>query len=193
MRVKPIDIAELDSAGADLCRAIAGSRGGIVDGPFRVWLRSNPALAARMNDVGHVLRDTGTLDKRLFEIAVLCVARFWDARYQWAAHAVIARNLGLSQETIDEIGQDIPPSSAPADERAVHDLCINLLRHRHIPDDLYQQVLAMIGFGQLVELVTTVGQYSLAAIVTNGFDIALLSGGPDLPERATSRGDAQHP
>lgn len=183
MRVKPIEANELDSAGAELYKAISGPRGGIVDGPFRVWLRTNPELAARMNDVGNVLREAGKLDKRLVEVAVLCVARFWDARYQWAAHGPIALRLGLSQETIDDIGRSVAPRSAPADEQVVYDLSMSLLERRRIPDDLYERVLALIGFDNLVELVTTIAQYSLAAIVTNGFDIELLSGGPDLPDR----------
>lgn len=183
MRVAPIDPDELDPEGAELYRAIAGPRGGIVDGPFRVWLRANPQLAARMNDVGGVLRDMGTLDKRLIEIAVLCVARFWDARYQWAAHGPIALKLGLSQDTIDDIGRGVRPGSAPEDEQLAYDLASGLLERRRIADDLYDRMIDHVGFDGLVELVTTVAQYSLAAIVTNGFDIELLSGGPALPER----------
>lgn len=183
MRVKPIELDKLDPARAELCQAIAGPRGGIVDGPFRVWLQANPKLAKRMNEVGRVLRDEGTLDKRLLETAVLCVARFWDAPYQWAAHAPIARNLGLSKEAIDEIGCGCCPRSAPADEQAVYDLTASLLGKRRISDELYESVHELIGFDDMVELITAIGQYSMAAIVTNGFDIEGLSGGPALPER----------
>ena len=183
MRVKPIDLAELDEKGAELYKAISGPRGGIVDGPFRVWLQTNPELAARMNDVGSVLRGSGKLDKRLFEIAVLCVARFWDAPYQWAAHGPIALQLGLSQPTIDEIGRGEYPASAQDDEKLAFEVSMALLERRQIPQDLYDRMLALVGFADMVELVTTIGQYSLAAIVTNGFDINLLSGGPALPQR----------
>lgn len=183
MRVGTIKPENLDAEGAELYKAISGPRNGIVDGPFRVWLQSNPRLAERMNDVGHVLRDTGKLDKRLFEIAVLCTARFWDARYQWAAHSPIALDMGLSQETIDAIGRGQRPTSAPEDQQMIYDLTQGLLEKRQIPDELYDRVLALLGFDDLVELVTVIGQYSLAAIVTNGFEIALLSEGPDLPDR----------
>ena len=184
MRVKPIELEELNTEGAELYKAISGPRGGIVDGPFRVWLRSNPKLAERMNNVGSELVGAGKLDKRLFEIAVLCVARFWDARYQWAAHGTIALKLGLSQETIDDIGRGQKPASAPLDEQMTYELSMSLLAKKQISDALYEQVLAKIGFDNLVELITTVGQYSLAAIVTNGFGIELISGGPSLPELA---------
>lgn len=184
MRVKPIEMSSLDSETAELCRAISGTRGGIVDGPFRVWLLANPKLAARMNDIGGLLRDAGTLDKRLLETAVLCVARCWDAPYQWAAHAPIALRLGLSQESIDDIGRGQCPGSAPADEQAVYALTLSLLEKRQIADELYDGVLAQIGFAGMVELITVIGQYSMAAIVTNGFDIGALPGGPALPDRA---------
>lgn len=182
-RVAPIDPQRLDQEAAALCQAIAGPRGGIVDGPFRVWLKSNPALAARMNDVGSVLRDAGKLDKILLETAILCVARYWDARYQWAAHGRIALELGLSQESIDDIGRGVCPSGASAGEQLVYRLTVSLLEKRHIPDDLYDRLVALIGFDEMVELITAIGQYSLAAIVTNGFEIGGLPGGPVLPER----------
>ncbi|RKF20505.1 carboxymuconolactone decarboxylase family protein [Altericroceibacterium spongiae] len=183
MRVEPIDLDKLDPANAKICEAISGSRGGIVDGPFRVWLRANPELAARMDDVSSVLRESGKLDRRLIEVAILCVARFWDARYQWAAHAPIALEAGLTQDVIDSIANSTRPASAPDDELIFYDLSISLLELRQIPDALYQRAIDRIGFGGMVELITTIGQYSLAAIVTNGFDITLLSGGPVLPER----------
>lgn len=183
MRIEPIDPGELAPDAAELYRTIAGPRGGIVDGPFRAWLRSNPEFASRMNAVGGALRNSGKLDLRLAEVAVLCAARFWDARYQWAAHVPIALEAGLSQELIDDIGRGVRPGSAAADELIVRDVAVSLLAERCIPDDLYGEALALLGFDGMVELVTTIGQYSLAAIVTNGFEITLASGGPDLPER----------
>lgn len=183
MRVTPIDIDELDERGRDIYQAISGPRGGVVDGPFRAWLKGNPELAARMNDVGNALRVTGKLDKRLFEIAVLSVARFWDAHYQWSAHGPLALQLGLTADTIQAIGEGRRPDGAQPDEQLVFDLTEALLRDRHIPQDLYDRVLELVGFEQMVELISTIGQYSLAAIVINGFEIEPIGGGARLPDR----------
>ena len=183
MRVEPVGVDQLDADGLDLYKTITGPRSGRLDGPFQVWLKANPALASRMNDVGALLRGAGNLDKRLLETAVLCVARFWDTRYQWTAHAPLALELGISQESIDDIGRGLRPRSAPADEQAVYDLSMSLLERHRIPEHLYEPVLTQIGFGDMVELITVIGQYSLAAIVSNGFEIDPPPGGPPLPER----------
>ena len=183
MRVAPIEPNNLDERGREIHAAISGPRGGVVDGPFRAWLQANPELAARMNEVGNTLRVSGKLDKRLFEIAVLSVARFWDAHYQWSAHGPLALQLGLSQETINAIGEGRVPEGAPSDEKLVFELARSLLHDRNIPQAIYEQVLELVGFEQMVELVTTIGQYSLAAIVINGFEIEPLQGGSRLPER----------
>ena len=65
--------------------AIAGPRGGSVGGPFAVWLRV-PRIAEAANRMGNSLRLEGKLDRRLFELAILAIARHWSAQYEWFVH-----------------------------------------------------------------------------------------------------------
>ena len=44
---------------------IGGARGGVVRGPFAIWLR-NPELADQANRFGNAFRLGGKLDNRLF-------------------------------------------------------------------------------------------------------------------------------
>ena len=182
MRIAPMDVNELDAEGVALFKAISGPRGGRIDGPFQVWLRANPQLAACINEVGMTLRSAGRLDKRLLEIAVLTVARCWDTRYQWTAHVPIAIDLGVAQHVIDAIGSGERPGFAPEDELAVYDLTVNLLERHAVADALYERLISLIGFDDMVELITAIGQYSLAAIVSNAFEVAPPEG-PPLPAR----------
>jgi len=56
--------------------AIASARSGTVGGPFAIWLRL-PDIADKANQLGNVLRSRGTLERRLFELMILVVARQW--------------------------------------------------------------------------------------------------------------------
>ena len=54
-------------------------------GPFAIWMR-NPAIADAADKFGTILRQ-GSIDKWLFELMVLIVARHYGAQYEWYAHA----------------------------------------------------------------------------------------------------------
>jgi 4-carboxymuconolactone decarboxylase len=79
---------------------IGGARGGLVRGPFVIWLR-NPEIADLANQFGNSLRLRGKLDKRLFELMVLIVARHWSAQYEWFAHEKAALKAGVRRGGCD--------------------------------------------------------------------------------------------
>jgi 4-carboxymuconolactone decarboxylase len=79
-RVPDIKLEDLTTEQQRIYDEIAGPRGGVVRGPFPIWLR-NPDLADRANQFGNALRIHGKLEKRLFELMVLIVARHWSAQY----------------------------------------------------------------------------------------------------------------
>ncbi len=170
-RIAHIDVHSLSDEQKQLYYEIGAPRDGKVGGPFPIWLQANPDLADRMNKVGEVLRVHGALEKRLFEIAVLCVARYWKSNYQWSEHAALALRCGVSQATIDTIRDDRAPSISNEDERLVFGAAFELLSVKRLSPALYDVLLRVLGFRQLVELVTIVGQYSMAAIVMLGFEV----------------------
>ncbi len=180
-RVAQIDVASLSDEQKQLYREIGAPRDGKVGGPFPVWFQANPDLADRMNKVGDALRVHGALDKRLFEVAVLCVARYWKSNYQWSEHAALASRCGVSQATIDAIRAQRAPEVPSENERLVFGAVFELLREKRLSPDLYQELLRVLGFRQLVELVTIVGQYSMAAIVMLGFEVEPADGSRLLP------------
>lgn len=176
MRAPPLEYEKLSDRQKRLIEEIGGPRQGQVGGPFLPWLLGKPELADAINQVGRVLRFEGLLDKRLLEVAVLCVARHWRSDFQWGAHVPLAAKFGLAAEVIDAIAARRTPISRARDEVLVHDCVEVLLELRRIPDDLYSAALAKFGFDQMVELVTAVGQYTLAALVTNAFEIGATDG-----------------
>lgn len=149
--------------------------GGGLPGPFNALLYA-PHVGDAAQRLGERLRFEGNLPPRQREIAVLCVAAHWRARYEWWAHARIARECGVPDAVIDAIGRrERPPLSDPA-EILVHDYSRALLEQRQISDDLYRDGAAALGETSLVELVVLLGYYSLVSMLLVSFEIPIPDG-----------------
>ena len=158
---------------------IAGSRGGVVRGPFAIWLR-NPAIAEAADRLGSTLR-RGSLDKRLFEIMVLVVARHWSAQYEWFAHARHALKEGISPEAVEAIRHRREPQFTRDDERLVYDLVTEMNETRTLSQPTYDRAVAALGLDNVIELITSLGFYTMVAIMLNGFDAPVPGGERPLP------------
>ena len=148
---------------------IATSRGS-VRGPFLAWLHS-PEFAHRAQHLGFFLRHQTSLPARLSELAILTVARSWSAQYEWFAHVKCAREAGLSEELIGEIGMGQRPDFSDVAASVVYDFTRSLLLERRIDDDLFRNAVACLGIRGVVELVGIVGYYSMIAMTVNTFHI----------------------
>jgi 4-carboxymuconolactone decarboxylase len=158
---------------------IAAVRGGAVGGPFAIWLRT-PAIADNANRLGNALRLDGTLDRRLFELAVLVVARHWSAQYEWHVHAEAAATAGLSPELIESIRTRSTPSFSRPEEAIVHAVSWELLQSQTLSTETYSKAVEVLGLDQVIELVTVLGFYTTAALMLNAFEVAVPGGGKPL-------------
>ncbi len=154
---------------------IAGVRHGVVRGPFPIWLRV-PELADRANQFGNALRVNGKLEKRLFELMVLIIARHWSAQYEWFAHAKAALEAGLSPEIVDAIQNCRRPESFREDEQLVYELVTELVDTRTLGQSSYDRALAALGLDLLIELITAAGFYTMIAMILNVFDAPVPTG-----------------
>lgn len=159
---------------------IGGARGGLVRGPFVIWLR-NPKVADLANQLGNSLRLRGKLDKRLFELMVLIVARHWSAQYEWFAHEKAALKAGIPQAVVDAIRERREPKFAREDERLVYDTITELNEARTLSQAAYERALAALGLDLLIELITAAGFYTMVAMMLNAFDSPVPGGEHPLP------------
>jgi 4-carboxymuconolactone decarboxylase len=154
---------------------IGGVRHGVVRGPFAIWLR-NPEIADHANHFGNVLRRRGKLDKRLFEIMVLVVARHWSAQYEWFVHEQAAREAGVTQAVVDAIRTGAVPEFAGESERTVYDTITELNETRTLSQRTYDRALAVLGLELLIELIAAAGFYTMVAMTLNAFDAPVPGG-----------------
>ena len=143
----------------------AGPRGGVI-GPFAPLLRS-PQLMTRLQKVGEHLRFSSGLDRRLFELTILYVSRWWDQDFEWSYHHPLALEAGLDPAVADAIGEGRRPEGMDPAAAAVWDLLDELHRTRQVGDDTYARALAELGDAGVVEVVGAAGYYTTLAMVMN--------------------------
>jgi len=154
---------------------IAGPRQGTVRGPFAIWLRQ-PDLADKANQFGNALRVNGKLDKRLFELMVLIVARHWSSQYEWFVHEEAGLKAGLAAEVIDAIKSRRDPAFARSDEQLVFDIVSELNQARTLSQPSYDRGVAALGLDLMIELITGAGFYTMVAMMLNAFDAPVPGG-----------------
>jgi 4-carboxymuconolactone decarboxylase len=178
--------AEQRAAAAEIS---SGPRGAVI-GPFAPLLRS-PELMTRLQKVGEYLRFESPLDRRLFEMTILYVARWWDQQFEWTYHHPLALDAGLDPAVADAIAEDRRPEDMDAAAAVVWDLLDELHRTRRVSDATYARALTELGEVGVVEVVATAGYYTTLATVMNTARTQA-PGGPLLPDvRGTVAGDGQ--
>ena len=173
-RVDDLDPKDLTQQQKEIHDRIAGTRGGVVRGPFAIWLR-HPAIADGADRLGTTLRQ-GTLDKRLFELMVLVVARHWSAQYEWYAHAKQGLAAGLSPAVVDAIKERRKPDFAREDERLIYDVVTEMNETKTLSQRTYDRAVAALGLERVIELITAIGFYTMVAMMLNGFDAPVPGG-----------------
>lgn len=143
-----------------------------------------PELMRRVQSVGEQVRYGSGLDDRLFELVVLCVARFWNQHFEWSVHSPLAKAAGLSVATIHDVGVGRRPIEADPVVRAVFDLVRELQVERDVSDATWQRAFDLLGPESMAEVLATAGYYTLLAMAMN----AAHTEGADrrLPERVGS-------
>jgi 4-carboxymuconolactone decarboxylase len=186
-RLPEISIDKLDPAQHALIEAIrSGPRGkdAEIRGPFAVFLHA-PGFGDLAQRLGGHCRLRTSVPPRLSEFAILVTARFWQAQYEWFAHARIAERAGVKPQTIRELRAGRAPKSAAKDERAIYDFISELYHKRRVGDRTYMRVNAILGNTATVELVGILGYYALVSMLLNVFR-APLPPGEKLPFRERS-------
>jgi 4-carboxymuconolactone decarboxylase len=165
-RFKPLPAEQMSAEQKRVAQALAeGPRGG-VRGPFPALLRI-PALADRVRTLGDYVRFESSLPSPLGELAILVVARFWTAQYEWYAHSRHAVKAGIDPSIPDAIVQGRRPPRLSADEALVYDFCHELLHGRDVSDTTFTAAVARFGETTVLELVGLAAYYSFVSLILN--------------------------
>jgi 4-carboxymuconolactone decarboxylase len=150
-----------------------------VSGPFIVLMNSAPDLAARFAHLGHYFHSRGQADESVLSMRVrgfasLIGSRALDAPYEWAAWVNWALEAGVPQKTVDEIRDGISPTNLTAEEKLISAFCSQLISGNHrVNDSTFKAALEHFGNQGLVELVVTLGYFTMIALPLNAFEIGM--------------------
>lgn len=161
----------------EVAAAIAAGPRGEVRGPF-IPLLHHADLAARIQQLGEVLRWKGKLPPALTELAVLVTARRWTCQHEWFIHSRLAREAGVSPSLIDELQQGREPTRVTDDERVVYAFCKEAHATGRVGDEAFEAVKAKFGREGAVELLVLCGYYSMMAMVLNTAGMPLPNNAP---------------
>lgn len=165
-RLPPLTDAQMTDPQREAAAHFGATRGTGVFGPFVPLLRS-PDLLKPLQQVGAYCRYNSAMGVRLTEFVILMVARRLTQTVEWAIHAPIARENGVSDETMAAIMDGRRPATMPEDEAMVYDAVTELWTHHGWCDATYDAMLARFGERGIIDLVGTVGYYSTIGMVMN--------------------------
>ena len=151
-----------------------GPRGFYTGGPeakrlpdlYNAWLQF-PALGQAMLRLGDELRAHSELPGKLRELVVLTTSARLGARVEYEFHIPFALNEGLSEAVVAAIGDGSEPAFANADEQIVYDANVQLLRTATLTARAREDVLALLGYRGLMQLIAAVTLYVATACTTN--------------------------
>jgi 4-carboxymuconolactone decarboxylase len=160
-------------------RAILDGRDGRATGPSAVlmWV---PEIAVPADALITMLRN-GKLDRRLYRVMCMTIARRWSADYVFNLHRAGALDAGVPPAVIEAIRTRARPPFARDDERLVYELVTELLETHQLSAPMYERAIAAMGLEHTIELVTGIGIYSTICMLLRAFDVTVPEGERQLP------------
>ncbi|MGD9942469.1 MAG: carboxymuconolactone decarboxylase family protein [Burkholderiaceae bacterium] len=154
----------------------------VVTGPYYVWLHS-PDLMDKVSALATYLRLDCKLPEKLREFGILVTARFWDAQYSWNSHVDKAIAAGISHDVVKALAEGRRPDFQEADERIYYDFATELLQNHFVSDETFAAARTMFGDEALVDLIGSVGYWSMLAMCLNSAEVDLQAGrAPPFPD-----------
>ena len=180
-RIPPVEASEATGEQQELLDRAAQRRGGRVLNITRTMVQ-HPALArAREPIIDHIMRDT-TLTARTREILILRVGWLCQAQYEFGQHTRFGKAAGLSDEEVRRI-TDGPAAKGWDPFEATLLRAVDELHGDHfISNATWAALSERYNTQQLMDLVFTVGQYTLVCMALNTFGVQLEEGTAGFPD-----------
>jgi 4-carboxymuconolactone decarboxylase len=174
------ELTELSPRQQEISDRITSRRGG-TRGPFLVWLRS-PELCEKVEALGAYCRFESSLDLRLRELSLLVAARHWDAQYSWNAHVNKAVDAGVPAEALAALAEHREPRFGREDEQVVYQFSTEILGGHFVSDATFARALAELGEQGVVDLIGSLGNFSMLAMLLNACQVDLQPVEPPFPD-----------
>jgi 4-carboxymuconolactone decarboxylase len=158
-------------------------RRGLARGPYAIWIRI-PEVAELASKLGNMIRLKSKLERRLFELMVLIVARTWSAQFEWFAHEPYGHEFGIEPDIIEALRAGRVPAFKREEEQVVYDTIVELQAKRSLSQPSFDRAHAKLGLQPLIELIAGCGYATMLAMTLRSFEVPAPDGKRPLPDLA---------
>jgi 4-carboxymuconolactone decarboxylase len=156
----------LDADGRAVFDRIVESRGTTLR-PFEVLLHA-PAMADKVAELGHVVRFESHLTDADRELVTLATGRAHGCAFVWESHLESAGASGIGPDTIAALEGD--GEGLGAREATLVSFVKELCEASSVSDERFRAVHDLVGTSGMVELVLTVGYYTMLGYTMSAFE-----------------------
>lgn len=185
-RVPITDDSQWDDDSRPLLQAIERNSGRVLN-VFRT-VANHPKLLKRWLVFGNHVLGGSTLPPRERELIILRTGYLCNSGYEWAQHASIGRAAGLTDDEIIRIGDDTPAPGWSVADQALIDATDQLVADKFIDDRTWAALAQTWNRQQLMDIVFTVGQYTLVSMALNTFGVQIEDDTEKFPEAMFTHG-----
>jgi 4-carboxymuconolactone decarboxylase len=153
----------------------------------------HPGLYAPRMTFGSYVRSETSLPPKTRELLIMRTAFLIGAEYEWAHHVEYARTAGFTSDEIARIatGADAPGWSE--EHQGVLRAADELRREAFISDRTWNILAKHYNTKQLIEILFTVGGYTMTGVAINSFGIQTEPGYPGFPQSSKGAGSFTPP
>ena len=178
-RIQPLPVAEW----TDVHRQALGSmaQGDRTIDVFKTCLRNLELCRNWMPFTQYVLSTTNSVPRRERELVILRTSWDSNADYDWAHHVQPAQRAGLSDEEILRIAKGPSAPGWSEFDATLLRATDELHRDQRISEGTWQALGRRYNDQQLMDLIFTVGQYTMVSMFLNSAEVQLEPGFQGLP------------
>jgi 4-carboxymuconolactone decarboxylase len=178
-RIAPRRLDQLDAEQRALINSRVDPDGSVMN--LYSTLITNPRLYGPRLRFGSYLQRDGLLDSETRELLILRTAWNIRADYEWAHHEAPARATGLTDAHLAAVTRGPSDPVWTPRQRAVLSAADELRREAFISDATWSQLAAFFSMKERIEIVFTVGGYTMTGLAINSFGIQTEPGYPAMP------------
>lgn len=164
-KMKPLKDSEWPKNMGDMLQGFAGRLN-----VYRVMANHPDLLAAWAPLREHVVRRREMTDQQS-EVVILRTGHNLQAPYEWAHHVSRARAVGMDDTRIGALAG--PLESIAGDDRILAGAVDELMRNARLSPATLAALKDAIGHDGVLDLMTTVGFYSVLGFIVNSYDVPL--------------------
>ena len=141
-----------------------------------------PNCARRLRPSAPTAASIPPLTRGCGKLSPPIAARHWDAQYSWNAHVGKAADLGVSRESLTALAEHREPHFTSKDEDIVYRFSSEILGDHFVSDATFAEALAELGDQGIVDLIGSLGNFSMLAMLLNACQVDLQAVEPPFPD-----------